>query len=242
MRYTLGVNETGDGRRHLPGRRHEGRAGTTHPTTTGLDPLRGTMTTGRRGGGVGKLRSALGPRSRAMARDGAVRKPAGLIIRRPQVRILLPQSRSSSAAGWSSQVARRAHNPKVAGSNPVPAIKTESGGSSGARPEGRGPKAARPNPVPSGGWAPALAECGPLDGQTRRGVDWRWFPARVHAPLTRVRLPAPLSGLPGDRSFLRARCVPPGRGAAGGPGPRSRSCRAPREWTPPPGLEPGPSA
>ena len=27
-----------------------------------------------------------------------------------------------SAAGWSSLVARRAHNPKVAGSNPVPAI------------------------------------------------------------------------------------------------------------------------
>ena len=28
------------------------------------------------------------------------------------------------AAGWSSQVARRAHNPKVLGSNPSPAIKT----------------------------------------------------------------------------------------------------------------------
>src|SRR5436305_8944666 len=27
-----------------------------------------------------------------------------------------------SAAGWSSLVARRAHNPKVAGSNPAPAI------------------------------------------------------------------------------------------------------------------------
>ncbi len=27
----------------------------------------------------------------------------------------------SIAAGWSSQVARRAHNPKVAGSNPAPA-------------------------------------------------------------------------------------------------------------------------
>ncbi len=26
-------------------------------------------------------------------------------------------------AGWSSLVARRAHNPKVAGSNPVPATK-----------------------------------------------------------------------------------------------------------------------
>jgi hypothetical protein len=28
-----------------------------------------------------------------------------------------------SAAGWSSLVARRAHNPKVTGSNPVPATK-----------------------------------------------------------------------------------------------------------------------
>lgn len=27
-------------------------------------------------------------------------------------------------AGWSSLVARRAHNPKVAGSNPAPATKT----------------------------------------------------------------------------------------------------------------------
>src|SRR3979490_1223272 len=29
---------------------------------------------------------------------------------------------SSSGAGWSSLVARRAHNPKVAGSNPAPAM------------------------------------------------------------------------------------------------------------------------
>ena len=28
-------------------------------------------------------------------------------------------------AGWSSLVARRAHNPKVVGSNPAPAIKTK---------------------------------------------------------------------------------------------------------------------
>ena len=31
-----------------------------------------------------------------------------------------------SDAGWSSSVARRAHNPKVIGSNPVPATKFES--------------------------------------------------------------------------------------------------------------------
>jgi hypothetical protein len=30
---------------------------------------------------------------------------------------------TTNDAGWSSQVARRAHNPKVAGSNPVPATK-----------------------------------------------------------------------------------------------------------------------
>jgi hypothetical protein len=34
-------------------------------------------------------------------------------------------------AGWSSTVARRAHNPKVAGSNPVPATKTWSCGEVG---------------------------------------------------------------------------------------------------------------
>ena len=33
---------------------------------------------------------------------------------------------SISDAGWSSSVARRAHNPKVIGSNPVPATKFES--------------------------------------------------------------------------------------------------------------------
>ena len=31
--------------------------------------------------------------------------------------------KAENDAGWSSQVARRAHNPKVAGSNPVPATK-----------------------------------------------------------------------------------------------------------------------
>ena len=30
---------------------------------------------------------------------------------------------SRHTAGWSSQVARRAHNPKVVGSNPTPATK-----------------------------------------------------------------------------------------------------------------------
>ncbi len=34
---------------------------------------------------------------------------------------------NSIVAGWSSTVARRAHNPKVAGSNPVPATKWSRG-------------------------------------------------------------------------------------------------------------------
>ena len=38
---------------------------------------------------------------------------------------IVPSARTLhiSAAGWSSQVARRAHNPKVRGSNPLPATK-----------------------------------------------------------------------------------------------------------------------
>ena len=36
----------------------------------------------------------------------------------PQERII-----AAFSAGWSSSVARRAHNPKVIGSNPVPATK-----------------------------------------------------------------------------------------------------------------------
>ena len=35
------------------------------------------------------------------------------------------QQQAISGAGWSSLAARRAHNPKVAGSNPAPATKYE---------------------------------------------------------------------------------------------------------------------
>ena len=35
-----------------------------------------------------------------------------------------PGSAIKNDAGWSSQVARRAHNPKAAGSNPAPATKS----------------------------------------------------------------------------------------------------------------------
>src|SRR4051794_17763831 len=43
--------------------------------------------------------------------------PAALYETKPSTLLAWPH-----AAGWSSQVARRAHNPKVAGSNPAPAI------------------------------------------------------------------------------------------------------------------------
>ena len=38
---------------------------------------------------------------------------------------VLFNKRITHDAGWSSLVARRAHNPKVVGSNPTPATKTE---------------------------------------------------------------------------------------------------------------------
>ena len=38
---------------------------------------------------------------------------------------VVPYYITSAGAGWSSPVARRAHNPEVAGSNPVPATKQE---------------------------------------------------------------------------------------------------------------------
>ena len=37
--------------------------------------------------------------------------------------IYYKSNKNNSAAGWSSSVARRAHNPKVGGSNPSPATK-----------------------------------------------------------------------------------------------------------------------
>ncbi len=40
--------------------------------------------------------------------------------------------RHSFGAGWSSPVARRAHNPKVAGSNPAPATIQKGPATSGA--------------------------------------------------------------------------------------------------------------
>ena len=67
----------------------------------------------------------------------------------------------SRIAGWRSMVSRRAHNPKVAGSNPAPATNI---GSPGFLPEGLGSRDfPRPGPhsrrragaPSSGGWATA---------------------------------------------------------------------------------------
>ena len=52
--------------------------------------------------------------------DGSWGSPPVRVGRRQAVINLL--SNIYTVAGWSSPVARRAHNPKVAGSNPVPAI------------------------------------------------------------------------------------------------------------------------
>ena len=52
-----------------------------------------------------------------------------------------------TAAGWSSQVARRAHNPKVAGSNPAPAIGESPGNGAFFVDGGRGGRRSR---VPNG--------------------------------------------------------------------------------------------
>ena len=65
-------------------------------------------------------------RARARARGGCLRvlqqRLGGL---RPEERKAIASlgKLTRCAAGWSSQVARRAHNPKVAGSNPAPAIR-----------------------------------------------------------------------------------------------------------------------
>ena len=41
----------------------------------------------------------------------------------PEYKLVYAAKKTSVDAGWSSLVARRAHNPKVVGSNPAPATK-----------------------------------------------------------------------------------------------------------------------
>ena len=58
------------------------------------------------------------------AKDLLLALPSGMTRRSPAVLDLDPvhSNFQRTDAGWSSLVARRAHNPKVAGSNPAPAI------------------------------------------------------------------------------------------------------------------------
>ncbi len=58
-------------------------------------------------------------RSQARCRDRRFRTPARILMR--SMLTTLPTGRYTAEAGWSSLVARRAHNPEVEGSNPSPA-------------------------------------------------------------------------------------------------------------------------
>ena len=88
-----------------------------------------------------------------------------------------------SAAGWSSQVARRAHNPKVRGSNPLPATKLFEACQLAGRPQtiwwpcriweersdGSSPRIA--GCVRSDGSSPRIAGCVRSDGYLLSAVD-----------------------------------------------------------------------
>gem|GEM_PF-5742899 len=69
-----------------------------------------------------------GPRRTARRADLPTHRPPAP---NPSARLPIPRATGTVtrppqvAAGWSSQVARRAHNPKVAGSNPAPATNEE---------------------------------------------------------------------------------------------------------------------
>ncbi len=46
-----------------------------------------------------------------------------ILIKTVDTVLIVLYNSKSNGAGWSSMVARRAHNPKVVGSNPAPATK-----------------------------------------------------------------------------------------------------------------------
>ena len=95
---------------------------------------------------------------------------------------MVPSARTLhiSAAGWSSQVARRAHNPKVRGSNPLPATKLFEACQLAGRPQtiwwpcriweersdGSSPRIA--GCVRSDGSSPRIAGCVRSDGSSPR--------------------------------------------------------------------------
>ena len=110
--------------------------------------------------------------------------PSGCVSGSPSSRILSagPSRRLAIAAGWSSPVARQAHNLKVIGSNPIPAPKLEAAPvSSGGRfrltaTPAPGPMVRQPSdlgrPTSGGGqdW-PADAKAQPRCGRLRAGAS-----------------------------------------------------------------------
>ena len=91
-------------------------------TPRGPIPPAGTCRSGWRRPGSRRRR-----RPRTSERDG----PLDWGLTPPEARYTPAQQR---VAGWSSLVARRAHNPEVAGSNPAPLPLNEAGSPSGSRP------------------------------------------------------------------------------------------------------------
>ena len=92
-------------------------AAATTPRPSCASGRRGSRELRARGRGLRLLQQRLGG-LRGPQRPAPARLAGGLKAPRSAVLVL-----SGRDAGWSSQVARRAHNPKVAGSNPAPAIR-----------------------------------------------------------------------------------------------------------------------
>jgi hypothetical protein len=75
------------------------------------------------GGNSGQPRRT---RNIRLARGGAAGRPsAGEVVQTGEVRAAPQDTKHTVGAGWSSPVARQAHNLKVTGSNPVPATKPQ---------------------------------------------------------------------------------------------------------------------
>src|SRR5690606_7919996 len=131
------------------------------PSSWGVPP---TFRRARRPARQPCRRRARPPRARRLA-SPAVDTPAGarllLLLRRTRRRSV------RSDAGWSSLVARRAHNPKVIGSNPIPATTPRA-------PLARGPLlVARPRGAAARPWLPRAAPAtrSRLDGDRPPGAE-----------------------------------------------------------------------
>lgn len=74
------------------------------------------------------------PVSRSSRRGGGSGRRRGLKIPRANPLLVRVRVPPPAGAGWSSQEARRAHNPEVVGSNPTPATRRSSSIGESARP------------------------------------------------------------------------------------------------------------